>query len=68
MICPLVLCLAIVTWLGDNITLIKEALYVIIPCEAIAIVINPFPKWCFDNNIDGIGEILDKVKNRGSKE
>lgn len=64
---PLVLFLAILVWLGDNIHLLKEALYVIIPCEAVGIVLNPFPKWCFENNIEGLGEIFDKITKRGKE-
>lgn len=64
---PLVLFLAILVWLGDNIHLLKEALYVIIPCETVGIVLNPFPKWCFENNIEGLGEIFDKITKRGKE-
>lgn len=31
----------------------------------IAIVINPFPKWCFDNNVEGLVEIGDRIFHRG---
>ena len=51
-------------WLGDNIAMIKEALYVIIPCEFVAIIVNPLPKWCFENNVDGIVEIADKILSK----
>ena len=60
-IMPLVILLLIFILIGNNIALLKEALFVIIPCETIAVFINPFPKWCFDNNIEGIGEIFKKV-------
>lgn len=64
LILPLTIALLVLMWLGDNIKMLKEALYVFIPCEMVAIVINPFPKWCFDNNIDGITQIADKVLRR----
>ena len=68
LILPLVLLLVTLIWLGDNISMIKEALYIIIPCELVAIVVNPFPKWCFDNNIEGISEIADKILNKNKEE
>lgn len=58
---PLILILAISIWLKDNVEEITYAMYCIIPCEIIAIFINPLPKWCFDNNVEGLGEIVDKV-------
>ena len=64
LILPLTLLLVILIWLGDNIAMIKEALYVIIPCELVAIVVNPLPKWCFDNNIEGLSEIADKILSK----
>ena len=64
LILPLTLLLVSLIWLGDNVNMIKEALYVIIPCEFVAIVVNPLPKWCFDNNIEGISEIADKILSK----
>ena len=63
-ILPMVLVLLIITWLRDNLSYIIEALYVIIPCECVAIIVNPLPKWCFENNVEGLGEIVDKVFKR----
>lgn len=68
LILPLVLLLVTFIWLGDNIIMVKEALYIIIPCEMVAIVVNPLPKWCFDNNIEGLSEIADKILNKEDKE
>lgn len=65
-ILPMILVLLIITWLRDNLSYIVEALYVIIPCECVAIVVNPLPKWCFYNNVDGLGEIIDKVFKRNN--
>lgn len=63
-ILPMILVLLIITWLRDNLSYIIEALYVIIPCECVAIIVNPLPKWCFENNVEGVGEIVDKVFKR----
>lgn len=68
LILPLLLVLLILTWLKDNIALMIESLYVIIPSECVAIVVNPLPRWCFENNVDGIGEITDKVFKRNKGE
>ena len=70
LIMPLTILLVTFIWLGDNINIVKEALYIIIPCELVAIVINPLPKWAFDNNVEGISEIADKIlsKNKEDKE
>lgn len=64
-ILPLALLTFIMVYIGDNITFIKEALFIITPCEALAVIINPLPKWCFDNNIDGLAKISDKIFKRG---
>lgn len=61
LIFPLVVTLVALVFLKDNIDLVIEALLVITPCELIAIFLNPMPKWCFDNNVDGLGEITDKI-------
>lgn len=58
---PLLLALLILTWLKDNIDLVIHSLWVILPCEIVAIIVNPLPKWCFENNVQGIGEIADRV-------
>lgn len=44
--------------------------WILIPCEIVAIMVNPLPKRVFDNNVDGIGEIADKVfsRNKGGEE
>ena len=63
-ILPLIVCYAGLTWLAHNVELLKEFVLVTIGCESIAICVNPFPKWCFDNNIEGLAEISDKVFHR----
>lgn len=55
---------AVEEWLAttkNSIKELKESIIFVIPCEAIAIVINPLPKWCFDNNIDGLTGIAQKI-------
>lgn len=54
----------IVNWFAENMAILKEVLIVVMCCEAVAIVINPFPKWCFENNINGLVEIGDKIFHR----
>lgn len=68
LILPLTLLLVILIWLGDNVAMIKESLYIIIPCELVAIIVNPLPKWCFDNNVEGISEIADKILNKNKED
>ena len=68
LILPLTLLLVILVWLGDNVNIIKESLYIIIPCELVAIIVNPLPKWCFENNVEGISEIADKILNKNKEE
>lgn len=45
-----------------------QVLIVCLVCEGIAIVINPLPKWSFDNNVEGLTEIYDKIKGGEAKE
>ena len=68
LILPLTLVLVILIYLRDNIDLIIEALYVFIPCEIVAICVNPLPRWCYENNVEGIGEIADKIFKRNESE
>lgn len=67
-IVPLLIAYAGVSWLADNIKMLQEFLLITLACEAVAIVVNPFPKWCFDNNIEGLVEISDKIFHREVKE
>ena len=67
LILPMCFALFVLMWLGDNIALVKEALFVIIPCEAVGICVNPLPKWAFDNNVEGIGDIAESVFKRVDK-
>jgi len=49
------------TWLLSNIDAFIEVMCVIIGCEIFAVLINPLDKWAFENNVDGLVEIVDKI-------
>ena len=55
-------------WLVDNINLFIEAISVILGFETVAIIINPLSKWAFDNNVDGIVSIADKIFKKGTED
>lgn len=57
-------------WLVEHTNLFIEILCVILASETIAIIVNPLPKWAFDNNVEGLVEITDKIlhKNDGGGE
>ena len=61
---PIAAALAICYVARTYINQLIEIFAVLIPFEAVAIVVNPLPKWAFENNVDGIGEITDKVFSR----
>ena len=61
---PLVILLITMFLIKDNVTMIIESLIVIIGCETVAIFINPLPKWAFDNNVTGLGEIYDRITRK----
>lgn len=52
-------------WIANNVNLLIEVLGVILGCEIIAIIVNPLPKWAFENNVEGLVEISDKIFHRG---
>ena len=58
-ILPLILVLLVVNALEDSIRLFKQALIVVICSEAIAIVVNPFPKYMHDKGIEHTENLLD---------
>lgn len=60
-ILPLTVLFLILFFLKDYTKYIIEFLFVLIPSEFVAICVNPLPKWAFDNNVSGLGDILDKV-------
>lgn len=55
-------------WLMNQANLLIECFSVIMACEMVAIVINPLPKWAFDNNVEGLQEICDKVFHKDKDE
>ena len=55
-------------WLVENINLFIEAICIILGFETVAIIINPLSKWAFDNNVDGIVSIADKIFKKGTEE
>lgn len=72
-ILPVAACLILVIFMKRVLIESKEAmlkglenmyqvLLVSLVSESIAIVVNPLPKWSFDNNVEGLAEIYDKVK------
>ena len=60
-ILPTVAALLVCYFFKQYMEQLTECLYVLLPFEAVAIVVNPLPKWAFENNVEGIGEITDKV-------
>ena len=48
-------------WIVSNVNLMIEILSIILGCEVIAVIVNPLPKWAFDNNVDGLVQITDKI-------
>lgn len=48
-------------YLVANIDNFITTMFVITISETIAVIVNPLPKWAFDNNIEGIGDIADKI-------
>lgn len=51
-------------WLVEHTNLFIEILTITLVSEAIAIVVNPLPKWAFDNNVEGLVEITDKILHK----
>ena len=54
-IIPLIICLVIVNTFknsADKLNLLVQFLVVLIACECVAIVVNPFPKWIHDNHLE----------------
>ena len=58
---PLVLCVLILEAIKSNIGYLEQVLIVLIVCEAIAIPINPMPKWAVQNNLDRGGKFLSSA-------
>lgn len=58
-ILPLILCYVVVVALQNSFGYFKQALMITICCEAVAIVINPFPKYLHDKGIEHAEGIMD---------
>ena len=65
-ILPLFIAIVVLKWLENNIRMVVNFLIVLLPCELIAGLINPFPRWCFENEIEGVADTIDFVL--GSRE
>lgn len=50
-----------------DINLMVECVGVITLSEIIAIMVNPLSKWAFENNIDGLVAITDRIIGKGEK-
>ena len=67
LIIPIVI-FAVLMYVGKNYTThLVELCWVLIPCELVAIMVNPLPKWAFDNNVEGLSEIANKIFTRNNK-
>lgn len=67
-----IVALLVLTWgMSKYLEQLMEILIMLIPFETVAIVVNPLPKWAFDNNVEGLGNvlsgILDKIKDKKEK-
>ena len=51
-------------WIVENMNVLIEVLGVILASETIAIIVNPLPKWAFNNNVEGLVEITDKILHK----
>ena len=50
-----------------DLNLVIECIGVITISEILAIAINPLSKWAFENNIDGLVAITDRIIGKGEK-
>lgn len=66
-ILPLILLLLLVNALEDSIRQFKQALIIVIGCEAIAIVVNPFPKYMHDKGIEKTENLMDTFISKWKK-
>lgn len=58
-ILPLLLVYLVVNAIEGSIHQFKQALFVVIGCESVAIVINPFPKYMHDKGIEKAENLMD---------
>lgn len=58
-ILPLLLVYLVVNAIEESIHQFKQALFVVIGCESVAIVVNPFPKYMHDKGIEKAENLMD---------
>ncbi len=58
-ILPLLLVYLVVNAIEGSIHQFKQALFVVIICESVAIVVNPFPKYMHDKGIEKAENLMD---------
>lgn len=58
-ILPLLLVYVVVNALEENLRQFKQCLFIVIGCEAVAIVVNPFPKYMHDKGIEKTENLMD---------
>lgn len=58
-ILPLLLVYVVVNALEENLRQFKQCLFIVIGCESIAIVVNPFPKYMHDKGIEKTENLMD---------
>lgn len=66
-ILPLLLLLIFINALEDSIKQFKQALGIVIGCEAVAIVVNPFPKYMHDKGIEKTENLMDTFIEKWKK-
>ena len=60
-ILPLVLLTLIIYIMQDHVKEMLQVMYVLIPCELVAILVNPLPKWAYDNKLGEEGYKMKTV-------
>ena len=60
-ILPMCIVAALVIVLAKYAEQVLSMCMVLIPCEMIAIIVNPLPKWAFENNVEGLANITEKI-------
>lgn len=66
-ILPLLLVYLVVNAIEGSIHQFKQALFVVIGCEAVAIVVNPFPKYMHDKGIEKTENLMDTFIEKWKK-
>lgn len=60
-ILPIGVVVALIVALSKFADQLLDVCMVLLPCEFIAIIVNPLPKWAFENNVEGIANITEKL-------